>query len=209
VVAWLGWFEIAPALGFPTIGPAAMLNRVFVPKSDPGVWVGWAVLVLVLVVVAGLYSLAAAGGLFRPGSISGLLFGIGAWAIGGMVAMVIIGHISPPPAAPPPPPGLPITPDPMHATFMMLHLGALAPVGALAAWLVLGAVVGAAAIPGEGERKPRRVRGGVAPTTGLFVLTGILTIGPLMVLYGGTASGQVSGRDANPRPRHRPGQGPA
>jgi hypothetical protein len=41
VIAWLGWFQIAPVLGFPTIGPAAMLNRVFVPKSDPGVWAGW------------------------------------------------------------------------------------------------------------------------------------------------------------------------
>ena len=29
----------------------------------------------------------------------------------------------------------------MHATFLMLHLGGLAPVGALAAWLLFGAVV--------------------------------------------------------------------
>jgi hypothetical protein len=54
VVGWLGWFEIAPALGFPTIGPAAMLNRIFVPESDPGVLVGWVVLVLALVLVAAL-----------------------------------------------------------------------------------------------------------------------------------------------------------
>jgi hypothetical protein len=80
VVAWLGWFQIAPALGFPTIGPAAMLNRVFVPKSDPGVWVGWVLLVVGLVAVAALYSLAAAGGWFRPGPVSGLLFGLAAWA---------------------------------------------------------------------------------------------------------------------------------
>src|SRR5437660_7219377 len=136
IVAWLGWFEIAPALGFPTIGPAAMLNRVFVPKSDPGVWVGWVLLVLSLGVAAALYALAAARGWFRPGPMSGLLFGLAAWAIGGIVVMVVIGHISPPASAPAAPPGppLPTTPDPMHATFMMLHLGPLAPVEPLAAW---------------------------------------------------------------------------
>lgn len=184
VVAWLGWFEIAPALGFPTIGPAAMLNRVFVPKSDPGVWLGWVVLVLGVVAAAALYSLAAARGRLRPGPVSGLFFGLAAWAIAGMVVMTIIGHISPPALAPPPPPGppLPTTPDPMHATFMMLHLGALAPVDALVAWLLLGAVVGAASIPTKRESEARadgrgRVHSVIAPTTGLLVLAAALTLG--------------------------------
>jgi quercetin dioxygenase-like cupin family protein len=178
VVAWLGWFEIAPALGFPTIGPAAMLNRVFVPKSDPGVWVGWVVLALSLVALAALYSLAAARGWFRPGPVSGVLFGLAAWAIGGIVVMVVMGHISPPAPAPPAPPGppLPTTPDPMHATFMMLHLGALAPVDALAAWLLLGAVMGAASIPTE-PAVHGRVHPGVVPTTGLLALAAALALG--------------------------------
>jgi quercetin dioxygenase-like cupin family protein len=177
-VAWLGWFQIAPALGFPTIGPAAMVNRVFVPKSDPGVWLGWLVLVLGVVAVAALYSLSAARGWFPPGPVSGLLFGLAAWAIGGMVVMVILGHISSPAPAPPAPPGppLPTTPDPMHATFMMLHLGALAPVEALAAWLLLGAVVGAASIPTE-PAVHGRPHAGVVPTTGLLVLVAALTLG--------------------------------
>jgi len=184
VVAWLGWFEIAPALGFPTIGPAAMLTRVFVPKSDPGVWVGWVLLGLGLVAVAVLYSLAVARGWFRPGPMSGLLLGLAAWAIAGTVVMVIMGHISPPAPAPPAPPGppLPTTPDPMHATFMMLHLGALAPVEALAGWLLLGAVVGAASVPTERERETPHVRGGrshpgVASTGGLLALAAALTLG--------------------------------
>jgi quercetin dioxygenase-like cupin family protein len=183
-VAWLGWFQIAPALGFPTIGPAAMLNRVFVPKSDPGVWVGWLVLVLVLVAVAALYSLAAARGWIRPGPVSGLLFGLAGWAISGMVVMVVLGHISPPTPAPPAPPGppLPTTPDPMHATFMMLHLGALAPVEALVAWLLFGAGVGAASFPTVREGEAPAVSGGpvqsgVAPATGHLTLAAALTLG--------------------------------
>jgi hypothetical protein len=194
VVGWLGWFEIAPALGFPTIGPAAMLNRVFVPKSDPGIWVGWVLLALGLLVVVALYLLGAARGWFQPGPLSGLLFALAAWAIGGMVLMVVIGHISPPAAAPAAPPGPPIptTPDPMHATFMMLHLGALAPVEALAAWLLLGAVVGAAAVPSEGERKTRAVRGGVVPAGGLLALAATLTLGAWISLYVATAIGQGS-----------------
>ena len=194
VIAWLGWFEIAPALGFPTIGPAAMLNRVFVPKSDPGVWVGWVVLVLALVLVAALYSLAAARGWFWPGPSSGLLLGLAAWAIGGMVVMVVMGHISSPAPVPPAPPGppLPTTPDPMHATFMMLHLGGLAPVEALAAWLLLGAVVGAVAVPTEGERETRLVRGGVVPASGLLALAATLTLGALITLHVPTATGQES-----------------
>jgi quercetin dioxygenase-like cupin family protein len=192
VVAWLGWFEIAPALGFPTIGPAAMLNRVFIPKSDPGVWVGWVVLVLGLVVAAVVYSFAAARDWFRPGPVSGLLFGLAAWAIGGMVLMPVIGHISPPPPAPPAPPGLPTTPDPMHATFMMLHLGALAPVEALAAWLLFGAVVGAAAVPAEGEMK-RPLRG-LVPATGLFALVATLALGSLLPPHAATAQGSAGTR---------------
>ena len=185
VVAWLGWFEIAPALGFPTIGPAAMLNRVFVPKSDPGLWVGWVLLALGLVVAVALYLSGAARGWFQPGPLSGLLFALAAWAIGGMVVMVIIGHISPPAPAPPVPPGppIPVTPDPMHATFMMLHLGALAPVEALAAWLLLGAVVGAVAVPTEVGRVTRAGRGRVVPASGLFALAATLTLGASISLY--------------------------
>ena len=153
-IAWLGWFEIAPALGFPTIGPAAMLNRLFLPESDPDVWLGWVLIVLGLVAVAALYALATARGWIRAGVMTGLLFGLAAWAIAGMVLMVIIGRISPPPPLPPPPPGppLPTTPDPMHATFLMLHLGVLAPVEAIVAWLLFGAVVGATSVDIEQTR---------------------------------------------------------
>jgi quercetin dioxygenase-like cupin family protein len=194
VIAWLGWFEIASALGFPTMGPAAMLNRVFVPKSNPGVWLGWVVLVLGLLGVVALYLLSAARGWFRPGPVSGLLFGLAAWAIVGAVVMVVMGRISPPAPVPPAPPGppLPTTPDPMHATFMMLHLGALAPVEALAAWLLLGAVVGAVSVPIERDEEiraaRRRVHPGAAQTMGFLALA--VTLGGFFVAHHGSAGAQ-------------------
>ncbi|HCP62249.1 MAG TPA: hypothetical protein DIU14_07260 [Actinobacteria bacterium] len=144
IVAWLGWFQIAPALGFPTIGPAAMVNRVFVFHSNPGAWIGWTLLVMGLAIVVALYEVLEARGMIPRGAVFGLLFGVVAWAVAGLVLMPIIGHISGPAPTPPPPPGIPTSPDPMHATFMMLHLGALAPVDALLAWLLFGAVLGAA-----------------------------------------------------------------
>jgi quercetin dioxygenase-like cupin family protein len=182
VVAWLGWFQIAPALGVPTIGPAAMLNRVFLPASDPGVWLGWVLVVLGLIAAATLYAMATTRGWIRSGPLTGLLFGLVAWAIAGMVLMVIIGHISPPAPAPPAPPGppLPTTPDPMHATFLMLHLGALAPVEALAAWLLFGAVVGATSVSIEQARAGSAARShhltGILPA-GVLALAGALIVG--------------------------------
>lgn len=97
--------------------------------------------------------------------------------------MVVLGRISPPAPVPPalPGPPLPTTPDPMHATFMMLHLGALAPVEALAAWLLLGAVVGAASVPTDRDRETpvsgSSVRRRLGQTTGLLALAAALTLG--------------------------------
>src|ERR671931_175009 len=90
IVVWLGWFEIAPSLGFPTIGPAAMVNRVFVPDSNPGVWLGWILMVVALAIVAALYLALEGRGPLPHGAAFGLLFGVGAWAVSGMVLMPII-----------------------------------------------------------------------------------------------------------------------
>ena len=191
-VAWLGWFQIAPALGFPTIGPAAMVNRVFLPKSDPGVWLGWVLIGLGLLGVAALYALTTARGWMRPGPLTGVLFGLAAWAIAGMVVMVIIGHISPSAPAPPAPPGppLPTTPDPMHATFLMLHLGALAPVEALAAWLLFGAVVGATSVSIEPERAEGAAR--THRVVGIVRPGGLLTLGVALIVGGWIANSPTS-----------------
>jgi hypothetical protein len=140
-LAWFGWFLIAPAFGFPTVRPAAMINRVFLPDSDPQAWLGWVVLTIGLLVLGTLYYVAVAR---QRGHIpSGLLFGAAAWFITGLVLMPIMGWISGP--VPESTSSMVQTmPDAMPATLMMLHLGTLAPLEALVAWLLFGAALGAA-----------------------------------------------------------------
>lgn len=168
VLAWLGWFAVAPRLGFPTVAPASMFNRILVPNSEAGSWIGWAVLVAGLTALAGLFDFAIRRGLFRTGAASGILYGVGAWVVVGAVVMPLLGMISLPmtPAAVPSGMAPPMaTPDPMRGTFMMLNLGPLAPVSGLIAWVLFGVVLGVtfglgpARQPGRaglGEGPPRR-----------------------------------------------------
>ncbi|MDP8956546.1 MAG: cupin domain-containing protein [Actinomycetota bacterium] len=145
IFAWLAWLAISPALSFPTLDPGGMLNRVFAPKQDPGFWIGQLLMLAGLMAVAAAYFVAAARvRLLRERAAAGLAYGFGLWLIVGAVVMPIIGLISPGEELPPTPPGTPPPePDFMQATVMMHHLGVLAPVGALIAWLLLGAVLGA------------------------------------------------------------------
>ena len=144
IAAWLGWLTICPALGFPTLATAPMFNRVLVPKDDPsGSWFGWALLLVGLAIAALLYLVIAARGRLRPSIASGLAYGVACWAIAGAVVMPLLGIVFPSAGAAAPSAFNP--PDPMHGSFMMLHLGIGAPIAALIAWLVFGAVIGAAA----------------------------------------------------------------
>ncbi len=183
IVAWLGWFQVAPALGFPTIGPAAMVNRVFVFHSNPGAWIGWTLLLIGLAIVVALYEVLEARGMIPRGAVFGLLFGVAAWAVAGLVVMPIIGHISGPAPTAPPRPGIPTSPDPMHATFMMLHLGARAPVDALLAWLLFGAVLGAASgvrsdgVAADAGARAIRVAGPAVGLLGAVILATMLFVG--------------------------------
>ena len=147
VLTWLGWLTICPALGFPTLATAAMLNRVFVPREDPGFLLGWALLLIGLASAALLYLAAADRGRLRPSIASGLVYGAICWLIAGVVLMPLLGLVVPSPAAgAPPPAGTPAQlPDPMRGSFMMLHLGVAAPIAALIGWLLFGAVIGATA----------------------------------------------------------------
>jgi len=143
IIAWLGWFTVCPALGFPTLGPAAMLNRVLVPRADPGFWLGWALLLIGLALSAGFYLLATSRSRWRPSIASGAVYAGIVWLLAGTVLMPILGAAdSVPPATGPP--GL-NPPEPMHASFMMLQVGLAAPIAALIAWLLFGLVLGATA----------------------------------------------------------------
>lgn len=148
VLTWTGWLTLAPTFGFPVVAPAAMLNAVLLPGADPGSRVGWGVLAAGLAGLAIAYAAASARGLFRPGLLSGALYGVALWFIAGAILMPLMGLASPAEV------DIPSTPmsampgsstNTMDATFMMLHLGPLAPAGALVAWLLFGASLGATA----------------------------------------------------------------
>src|SRR5687768_6247653 len=143
VMSWLGWFAVCPALGFPTLGTAAMLNRVFLPREGPGFWLGWVLLLIGLVSAALLYLAAADRGSTRPSIVSGVLYGALCWLVAGALIMPFLELALP--SAAPTTPAAPALPDPMRPSFMMLHLGFGAPIAALVAWLMFGAVLGATA----------------------------------------------------------------
>jgi len=146
VAAWIGWLELAPTLGFPRLSPAGMLNRILGMASDAPL--GWAVLIAGLAGLAAGFVLAAARGLSRPGLLSGATYGLVLWLLTGAILMPLMGMWSPAVSAPSsdalmqgvsePQPAL------MRETFMMLHLGVRAPIGALIAWQLFGGVLGAA-----------------------------------------------------------------
>jgi quercetin dioxygenase-like cupin family protein len=140
VTAWLGWLTVCPSLGFPSLATAAMLNLVVVPRQDPGFWLGWALLVVGLVVVALVYPPAINRSRLRPGIVSGVIYGVIWWIIAGAVIMPLLGLAGTPAAA-----GAAV--DPMRGSFMMLDLGIGAPIAALIAWLMFGVVLGASAVP--------------------------------------------------------------
>ena len=138
--AWVGWFSVSPAFGSPSVGPAAMFNRVFAPRSDAGHWLGWALLFIVLGLSILVYVGIARRGIWRANILSGLIYGAACWLLAGTVVMPLLGLADPFPV-----PAPPAVPDPMHGTLMMLHLGIGAPLTSLVAWLVFGVVLGATA----------------------------------------------------------------
>ncbi len=151
IAAWLGWLTVCAAFGFPTLAGAAMLNRLLVPREDPGFWLGWALLLIGLASAALLYLVAADRSRLRASIASGAIYGAICWLLAGAVLMPLLGLAVPSAAATTPAALNP--PDPMQGSFMMLHLGVGAPIAALVAWLMFGAVLGATA--GSRANDPR------------------------------------------------------
>ena len=177
VTAWLGWLSISPALGFPSLATAAMVNGVLVPGDDPGSLLGWALLLIGLFSAALVYVVAIAKSRLRPSVASGLIYGLLCWLIAGVVVMPLLGLVDPASLT---------ASDAMHGSFMMLHLGVGAPIDALIAWLMFGGVLGAATtVAANGARTPRSV--------GLGVVIGIVTI-----LVVGTAGLVLDSRSPGP-----------
>jgi hypothetical protein len=148
VSAWIGWLTLAPELGFPKVAPAAMFTQVLDPGADGGSALGWAVLLAGLGLLACAYFVAIAKRVIRPSLSSGAVYGLALWLITGAILMPIMGLMSSASAEPASVMGrmpMPSGEDPMRMTVMMIHLGPLAPFGALIAWSFFGLVLGATA----------------------------------------------------------------
>jgi hypothetical protein len=149
IMAWLGWFALAPAFGLPSYATAAMVNRDVASEENPNYWVGWLILLAALAAAIVVYLFVAAR-FRRPRAWPGLLYGIALWLVAGAVVMPLLAWGAPDAPPPPPlPPGTlppPQAPDPMRASFMMLDLSDWAPVGAAVAWLLFGGILGAISV---------------------------------------------------------------
>jgi hypothetical protein len=149
VLVWVGWAAVAPTFGFPALAPAPMLNRAL--RVSLGSRWGWVALVIGLAIAGAAYAIAVSGRLLDRSIRSGVLFGLGAWLAVGVLVMPLLGLLTPDaPLALPrggaiPGMATPADPEAMRPTFMMLHLGVLAPLGALIAWVLFGAVLGVTA----------------------------------------------------------------
>ncbi|HXC76760.1 MAG TPA: hypothetical protein VNU19_06895 [Candidatus Acidoferrum sp.] len=144
VLTWVGWLNICPALGFPILGTAAMINRVFfkqIPEAghQPNFWIGWTILIAGFAGAIALFSILERRRLVRASIRTGLIYGVLLWLVAGAVVMPVLGFFE---VKPPSAPGFqPV--DPMQATLMMYTLGPLAALAALIAWLLFGAILGA------------------------------------------------------------------
>lgn len=147
VLTWLGWLTLCPALGFPVLGTAALVNRVLffrnIPEAghDPDFWVGWVIVVAGLVVAAAMFFIVRAY-VVGTGISAGVIYGVALWLVAGLVIMPLIGLTEPSPSVQASGPAFqPV--DPMQPTVMMYSLGPFAAVAALIAWVLFGAILGA------------------------------------------------------------------
>jgi hypothetical protein len=147
VLTWLGWLTICPALGFPTLGTAAMVNRALfgkIPEAghEPDFWLGWVILIAGLIGAIALFFVLERRRLVRASIRTGVIYGAALWLLSGVVIMPLLGFVGP---SQPVPAGLPgFQPvDSIQATVMMYTLGPSASVAALIAWVLFGAILGA------------------------------------------------------------------
>jgi hypothetical protein len=141
VLTWLGWLAICPALGFPTLAPVAMVNRALFGKiqeagREPSFWLGWVIVIAAFAVAVAVFIAVEKTSRMRADIRTGVIYGVALWLVAGVVIMPLLGFIESPR---PLPPNL----DPMQPTLMMHSLGPFAALGALIAWVLFGAILGA------------------------------------------------------------------
>jgi hypothetical protein len=149
VLTWLGWLTISPALGFPILGAAGMINRALyfrnIPEAghNPDFWLGWVLVVSGLVIAAAVFFFVVERApTFGPGIRAGVIYGALLWLVAGFVFMPLLAFIEPSTSVSAAGPGLQPF-ERMYPTVMMYSSGLLAPVAALIAWVLFGAILGA------------------------------------------------------------------
>jgi hypothetical protein len=162
VLTWLGWLSICPALGFPTLGTAAMVNRALfkeIPEAghQPDFWLGWIILISGLVGAIAVFFILERQRLVRASIRTGVIYGVALWLLSGLVLMPLLGAAGPSQAVPPGIAGFQPA-DSIQATVMMYNLGPLAAVAALIGWVLFGAILGATwSGRHQGDAAPARV----------------------------------------------------
>jgi hypothetical protein len=157
MLTWLGWLSICPALGFPTLGTAAMTNRALfgkIPEAghEPDFWLGWIILISGLVGAIALFFILERQRLVRASIRTGVIHGAALWLLSGLVIMPLLGLTEPlSPEQTGAVAGFQPT-DVMQAMVMMHSLGPLASVAALIAWVLFGAILGATFSGQKGHR---------------------------------------------------------
>jgi hypothetical protein len=119
-----------------------MVNRAIFGTIDPSFWVGWVIVIASLLVAIAVFFFLERAHLVRASIRTGVIYGAALWLFAGVVIMPLLG-IRTSPAASAHISGIQ-PPDPMQATVMMSSLGLLAPLAALIAWVLFGAILGAA-----------------------------------------------------------------
>src|SRR6202163_43230 len=90
VLTWLGWLTICPALGFPTLGTAAMVNRAIFAVIDPNFWVGWVIMIAALVGAIAVFFILERPHLVRASIRTGVIYGAALWLFAGVVIMPLL-----------------------------------------------------------------------------------------------------------------------
>ena len=100
VLTWVGWLTICPALGFPTLGTAAMINRALflkIPEAghEPDFWLGWMILIAGLIGAIALFFILDRRRLVRASIRTGVIYGAALWLLSGVVIMPLLGLAEP------------------------------------------------------------------------------------------------------------------
>jgi uncharacterized membrane protein YagU involved in acid resistance len=123
---------LAPMMGMPKMDIATMLGTMFVASPAAALSLGMLIHLMMGSVVFPVIYHSTLQPETRTGTVRGLEFGLALWAVANLMVMPMMGAIHPMVKS-----GMMTAPG-----FLMLHLGAMAPVGSFIGHLLYGALLG-------------------------------------------------------------------